>query len=521
MLLATAGLVLLIASTNVAGMLLARASERRREVAVRMAIGAGRLRVVRQFVVESVALFMVGGAAGVLLTVWLVSLIASFEPPVPARIALEFGVDWRVLAFACGLALLTGVLAGLAPAVQTSRAAVVPGLRDGSAGGGRRTRLRGGFVVVQLAMSLLLVVAAGLFARTLQHALASDVGFNPDGVVVAGIDPGAHGYDAERAQRLRRELLDRVRAVPGVEAAAFAVWAPMGGNVWTTQVSGDEPSGTPVSANVATIGSGYVETLQMPVVAGRTFSLSDLPGTPPVALVNQTLARQLFGDAAPLGRAVVMGKERVEVVGVLADGRYENYTEAQAAVLYLPLDQRPASSATLHVRGRMEPSATLAAVRGELAVLDPNMALQQAMPLSQLIGLTLFPQRVAAIAMGTFGLVGLLLAAIGVYGLLAFHVGSRTREIGIRIALGAPVAGVIRLVLGYSLRLTLIGTAMGLLGAFALTRLLASLLYGVTPLDPLTFALAALLLLMTALLASYLPARRATRVDPTVALRAE
>jgi predicted permease len=521
MLLATAGLVLLIASTNVAGMLLARASERRREVAVRMAIGAGRLRVIRQFVVESVALFLLGGAGGVLLTVWLVSLISSFEPPVPARIALDFGVEWRVLAFACGLALLTGVLAGLAPAVQTSRAAVVPGLREGSAGGGRRTRLRGGFVVVQLAMSLLLVVAAGLFARTLQHALASDVGFNPDGVVVASVDPASHGYDTERAQRLRAELLDRVRAIPGVEAAAFAVWAPMGGNNWTTQVRRDEASATPVSVNVATIGSGYVETLQMPVVAGRAFSPSDLPGTPPVALVNQTLARQLFGDAAPLGRAIVMGTDRVEIVGVLADGKYESYTEAQAAVLYLPLDQRPVSSGMLHVRGRMEPGATLAAVRRELAALDPNMALEQAMPLSQLIGLTLLPQRIAAIAMGTFGIVGLLLAAIGIYGLLAFHVGSRTREIGIRMALGAPVADVIRLVLRYSLRLTLMGTAVGLLAAFAATRLLASLLYGVTPLDPVTFALAALLLVLTALLASYVPARRAARVDPTVALRAE
>jgi predicted permease len=521
MLLATAGLVLLIASTNVAGMLLARASERRREVAVRMAIGAGRLRVVRQFVVESVVLFLAGGAAGVLITVWLVSLISAFEPPVPARIALEFGVDWRVLAFACGVALLSGILAGLAPAVQTSRAAVVAGLRDGSAGGGRRTRLRGGFVVVQLALSLLLVVAAGLFVRTLQHALASDVGFNPDGVVVAGIDPGAHGYDTERAQRLRRQLLDRVRAVPGVEAAAFAVWAPMGGNVWTTQVRGDEEFDTPITANIATIGSGYVETLQMALVGGRTFLPSDLPGTPPVALVNQTLARQMFGATTPLGQAVRMGKERLEVVGVLADGKYENYTETQAPVLYLSLDQRPANSATVHVRGRMEPSATLTAVRRELTALDPNMALQQAMPLSRLIGLTLFPQRIAAIAMGTFGLVGLLLAAIGVYGLLAFHVTSRTREIGIRVALGAPVAGVIRLVLRYSLRLTLIGTAAGLLAAFALTRLLASLLYGVTPLDPITFALAALLLLATALVASYVPARRAARVDPTVALRAE
>jgi predicted permease len=521
MLLATAGLVLLIAATNVAGMLLARASERRREVAIRMAIGAGRLRVIRQLVVESLVLFLVGGAAGVLLTAWLVSLVAGFEPPLPARIALEFGVDLRVLAFACGVALVTGLLAGLAPAAQASRAAVLPGLRDGAGSGSGRTRLRGAFVVVQLALSLLLVVAAGLFARTLQHALAADIGFNPDGVVVARISPAAHGYDGERARVLQHELLQRVRALPEVEAAGFAVWAAMGGNEWTSQIRSADGDGEPVATAIATIGNGYVETLQMPLVAGRTFTAADRPGAAPVVLINQTLARQLWGEAMPLGRSLRMGKQTFEVAGVIGDGKYEMYTESQRGVLYLPLDQQPAGSATLHVRGRAAPGATLAAVRRELAALDPNMALEQAMPLSRLIGLTLFPQRVAAVAMGTFGLVGLLLAAIGVYGLLAFHVTSRTREIGIRMALGAPIVGVIRLVLRYSLRLTLIGTAVGLLAAFAATRLLASLLYGVTPLDPLTFIAAPLLLLGMALLASYLPARRAARVDPTVALRSE
>jgi predicted permease len=521
MLLATAGLVLLIAATNVAGMLLARASERRREVAIRMAIGAGRLRVIRQLVVESLVLFLAGGAAGVLLTTWLAALISAFEPPIPTRVALEFGVDLRVLAFACGVTLVTGLLAGLAPAAQTSRAVVLPGLREGSRAGTHRTRLRGAFVVVQLALSLLLVVAAGLFARTLQHALASDIGFNPDGVVVARINPAAHGYDGERARVLQHDLLERVRALPEVEAAGFAVWAAMGGNEWTSQIRSADGDGEPVATAIATIGNGYVETLQMPLVAGRTFGPADRPGATPVALVNQTLARQLWGEAMPLGRAIRMGKETFEVAGVIGDGKYEMYTESQRAVLYLPFDQQPAGSATLHVRGRVEPAATLAAVRRELAALDPNMALEQAMPLSRLIGLTLFPQRVAALAMGTFGLVGLLLAAIGVYGLLAFHVTARTREIGIRLALGAPIAGVIGLVLRYSLRLVLAGTALGLFGAVALTRLLASLLYGLTPLDPVTFAAAPLLLLAVALLASYLPARRATRVDPTVALRAE
>jgi len=290
MLLATAGLVLLIASTNVAGMLLARAAERRREIAVRMMIGAGRGRIVRQLLVESVLLFLVGGGAGVLLTAWLVSALSAFQPPLPTRVVLNFGVDARVLVFACAVALLTGLAAGLAPALQTTRQRLAPGLREGSqTGATRRSRLRGAFVVVQLALSLLLVITAGLFGRTLQKALASDIGFNPEGVVVAGLNPGAHGYDDERTRVFREALLDRVRSVPGVEGAAFAVWAPMGGNEWIASIRREEAPGVsedPITASVSTVGAGYIETLQVPMVAGRPFTAADGPHAPRVALVN-------------------------------------------------------------------------------------------------------------------------------------------------------------------------------------------------------------------------------------------
>jgi predicted permease len=526
MLLGTAGLVLLISSTNVAGMLLARASARRREIAVRMAVGANRARLVRQLLVESVLLFLLGGGAGVLLTAWLVSLISSLQPPVPVRVALEFGVDWRVLLFACGLALVTGLLAGLAPALQTTKARLVPGLRDGTAGAGtRRTRLRSAFVVAQLALSLLLVVAAGLFGRTMQKALASDLGFDPEGVVVAGINPGAHSYDQSRTRLLQTALLDRVRSAPGVEAAAFAVWAPMAGNDWQGNVRRDEPGADAadagVTTSIATIGAGYIEALRMPLVAGRSFTDADRPGAPLVAIVNQTLARRLWPDASPLGGRLRMGESTFDVIGVAADGKYEAYTEAQRPMLYLAFEQRPAASATLHVRSHLDGAAALALVRRELATLDPNIALEQAMPLSTLIGFTLFPQRMAATVIGIFGATGLLLAAIGLYGVLAFQVSSRTREIGIRMALGAPITAVIRTVMRDSLRLVLVGTALGLVGALLLTPLLGSLLYGITSTDPITFVGGPLLLIFVALAASYLPARRATRVDPTIALQAE
>ena len=526
MLFVTAALVLTIASTNVGGMLLARAEQRRREIAVRLAVGAGRLRLVRQLVTESLVLFLAGGALGVLLSSWLVRLASAFPLPIPARVELELGIDLRVLAFSAAAALVAGVVFGLAPALQATRGDVVAGLRDGGRGQAvRRTRLRSALVVAQLAMSLLLLVTAGLFARTLQNALAAEIGFNPDGVVVAGIDLAPHGYDEPRARRLQAQLLERVRALPGVTAAAYAVWPPMGGNSWTQTVEpGDPPAnaaGEAVVASLGTVGAGYFETLEVPLVAGRGFAAADGPGATPVVVVDETLARRLWPGASPLGRHLEVADESREVIGVARSGKYESYTEEERAFAYLPLEQCPTASATLHVRSRMDDGATLAAIRRELAALDPNLALEQAMPLPTLIGFSIFPQRLAAMLIGAFGLTGLLLAAIGLYGILAYQVSARTREIGIRMALGARAAGVVRLVVGGSLRLLLIGTALGLAAAFGVTRLLAGLLFGVTATDPATFVAVSTLLAGVALLASWLPARRATRVDPMIALRAE
>jgi predicted permease len=526
MLLVTAGIVLAIASTNVGGMLLSRGAGRRREVAVRLAVGASRGRLVRLFLTESILLFALGGAAAVLLTVWLVGVASAVTLPIPIPVDLELRVDWRVLTFCVVVALGTGVAFGLAPALQATRPDLVADLKDGARGqSAHRTRLRSSFVVLQLALSVILLITAALFVRTLQQALAADIGFDPHGVVVGGINLDPHGYDETRGAAFTAELLDRARALPEVEAAAYAVWAPMGGNNSRSTVrpaEAAEGSDTPgITTDLGTVGSGYFEALRIPVVAGRGFTTADRPGAPAAAVINQRLAERLWPGQNPLGRSVRMGGETMEVVGVTGTGKYESYTEDPRGFLYRPLEQSYSGSVTLHVRSRSDAASTLAALRRELAAMDPNVALEQGMPLASLIGFSIFPQRLAAMMIGVFGLAGLLLAAIGLYGILAYQVGARTREIGIRMALGARAESVVGMVMRSSFRLVMIGTAIGLTVAFAATRLLAGLLFGVTPTDPVSFVGVPLLLCSIALLASYLPARRAARVDPAVALRAE
>ncbi|HEX2189802.1 MAG TPA: ADOP family duplicated permease, partial [Longimicrobiaceae bacterium] len=526
MLLATAGLVLLIACTNVAGMLMARAAARRRETAVRLAIGAGRGRLVRQLVTESVLLFLVGGAAGLLLALWLTEAAAAFQPALPMRFALDLGMDGRVLGFALLVTLATGVLFGLLPALQATRPDLVPALKDGGqARHAGRTRLRSGLVAAQIAMSLLLLVTAGLFVRTLQSALAVDPGFDADGVAVAQVSLTPHGYDEAGARELYGRLLDRLAAAPEVESAGLAQFAPMSGNVISTTVElparpgGAEGATTTVDLGI--VDPGYFGALRIPLVAGRGFTAADREGATPAAVVNQTLAARFWPGQSPIGRQIRVNGVSREVVGVARDGKYERYGEEEVAYAYLPFAQVGGTEMTVHVRARGEPAAALAALRRELRALDPDVALGLPSGLAALIDLSLFPQRVAATLIGAFGLLGLLLAAVGLYGVLAYHVAQRTREIGVRMALGARAADVVRMVARQGLALVGAGIAAGLLLALAATRLLAGFLYGVGASDPATFAGVTLLLAAVALPAAYLPARRATRVDPMIALRSE
>jgi len=528
---AVVGLVLLIACANVAGMALARSATRRKEVAIRLAVGARRSRIVRQLVTESVLLFLIGGAAGVLLAAWLADMLMAFKPPTPFPVELNFGLDWRVLVYALGLSLVTGVVFGLAPALQASRPDVIPSLKDESGGGFRRSRLLNVFVAGQIAVSLVLLVCTGLFLRSLQNARSMDPGFNPDGVQLVGLDLRIQGYDEARGRRFYAELLERLRAAPGVESVTLARMIPLdGGNMeYGINVEGREPPEGRRSFSVDTnvVGSDYFKTLGIPVVRGRDFGPRDVKEAPRVAVINETMARHYWPNEDAVGRRFFIGSFSngvpVEVVGVAKDGKYRTLGEDPRPYLYLSAEQDYGAYLTLHVRPRSAETAAdaLAAVRRETAALDPNLPLLDVMPMTEAIGTSLLPIRMAATVAGVLGVVGLVLAGVGIFGVVSFSVVQRTREIGVRMALGAQTRDVLRLVIWQGMRLALAGVGVGLLLAVALSRVLAGLLYGVSPTDVSVFAGVSLLLAVAAFAASYIPARRATKVDPMVALRYE
>ncbi len=530
-LMAVVGFVLLIACANVAGMTLARSAARRKELAIRLAMGAGRGRIMRQLLTESVLLFLVGGGAGLLLAVWLTDLLMSFKPPTPFSIELDLGLDARVLAFTFFTSLVTGVVFGLAPALQASRPDVLPALKDEGAGciAARRTRLLNAFVVGQIAVSLVLLVSTGLFLRSLQNARTLDPGFEPEGVQTAGFDVRIQGYDEARGRRFFEELTGRVSALPGARAVSLVRNVTLGGGNMETRVrvEGREPPdgrgsfGT--DFNVVT--PNYFATLGIPLVRGRDFNASDREGSPLVAVVNETFARRFWPGEDPLWKRFRFSQEGepVEIVGVARDGKYRSLGEDPTSYLYLPFAQNYQTQMTLHVRAASpeEGAGLLAAVRREVAAMDASIPLLDAMPLTDAISTSLLPIRMAATLAGLFGLAGLLLAGVGIFGVVSFSVAQRTREIGIRVALGAQGRDVLRLVIRQGMMLALVGVAVGLAAAFAVSRLTSSLLYGVSPSDPATFAGVALLLAAVAFVACYVPARRATKVDPMVALRYE
>lgn len=526
LLMATAGLVLLIASVNVAGMLLARAAARPREIAIRLAVGAQRGRLITQFLAEGLLLFLLGGAGGILLAVWVSRLLTAFSPLLTERTRLDLSLDLRVLAFTLLVSLATGVGFSLVPALQASRPALVPSLKSASAVGGRkRSRLRNGFVIGQIAASLLLLVVAGLFVRALRTAVTSDPGFDPDGVVIASVDLSPYGYGEERGREFYRQLVERVGALPGVSAAAVGSAPPLNSDysVQLLRVPGYQPppNSPPSEADYEVVSPGYFAALGIPVTAGRTFAETDASGSPPVVVINQAMARRFWPRESPIGKRIGVGRQEVEVVGVAGNTVHERLGEAPHLHLYFPFAQRYRPQMALHVRAAGETAPVIAAVRREVQALDRNVPLQGLMPLSQRLDTSLLPQRLAVTLIGTFGMLGLVLAAVGLYGIVAYSVSQRTYEIGVRLALGARPGDVLRMVVRQGLKLTLIGMGVGLALALLATQLLARLLYGVSPTDLVTFLGVSLLLVGTALLASYLPARRAARISPMLALRAE
>jgi predicted permease len=522
-------LVLLIACANIAGLLVARAAVRRRETAIRQALGATRGRLVRQWLTESVLLGVIGGAFGLLLALWANDLLTSYAGGTPLA-SLDLRLDYRVLAFTLAVSVATGIVFGLAPALQASRLDILTTLKTEDAlarSGARRSRLRSAFVTAQVALSALLLVCAGLFIRSLQNAHTIDPGFRVERALTATVDLGLLRYKEPEGSNFYRELLSRVEAQPGVERASLVRFAQLGTSFAQSQVvaegKGSEGyEGTSTGFNL--VGPRYFETMGTQLVRGRDFTDADREGSPQVAVVNETLAAMLWPGEDPLGKRLSFEGAHgpfLEVVGVARDGKYRSLGDRERPYVYSPVFQSYRPKMTLVVRTAGEPTALAGAVREQLRALDPNLPVAEVRTLGEQFDLSLLPARMAAWSLGGFGLLALLLAAMGVYGVVSYSVAQRTREIGVRVALGAGTRDVLRLVLGEGFSVVGLGLGLGLGLAFAATRLFQSFLYGVGATDPLTFVGVPALLGAIALAAGYLPARRATKVDPAVALRHE
>jgi predicted permease len=520
--------VLLIACANIANLLLSKAVGRRREIAVRLSLGASRARIARQLLVESLLLAILGGAAGLLVAWWSAGLLMAFVPPVDIPINLGLRVDGSVVAFTALASLVTGLVFGIVPALHASSPRMTQVLREESgrtSSGATRQRLRNALVVAQVALCLILLVGAGLFLQSLRRAQHLQPGFDPTGVVMASFDVFPLGYDSARGQVFFRQLLDRMRNTPGVERAALARTVPLGfsGNSSSgVEIDGYQPKqDEEVVITYNEVSDGYFETLRIPIVQGRAFTERDEDGAQGVVIVNETMARRYWKDGNPVGRYLSRGKARLQVVGVAKDGKYRSLNESPRPYMYFPLAQSYRSAVKLHVRSNTETGAMLNTIRQAFRELDPDLPVTETMPLAVHLEQAVFAQRIAATLLAIFGALALTLAAVGLYSVMAYAVSQRTHEMGIRLALGASPGELRRMVVASGLKVAAIGLAIGAAGAAAVSQLLTTLLNGVSPTDPLTFAVVLATLTAVAFVAAFLPARRASSVDPIVALRYE
>jgi putative ABC transport system permease protein len=525
---AAVGFVLLIACANVANLLLARAGARRRELAVRAALGAGRLRLARQLLVESAMLALAGGACGLLLASWCTHLLlAGLPESLAAANAHVAGLrlDSTALAFTLGLSLLTTVVFGLAPAWQASRVNLNESLKEGGRGGAqgaRRARLRSWLVVAETALAMVLLAGAGLMVKSFWRLNQTDPGFDPAGVLTAQVDPSGDRYkEFPQVVGFYGQLLERVAAVPGVRHVGIINSLDA-----TMPVSVDEHAPVPPErrpqASTNQVSGDYFRAMGIPLRRGRFFDDRDVKQAPAVVIIDETLARKQFAGEDPVGKHLKVGDTSREIVGVVGATRRYNLGEEPFPRAYLPYRQENWGSMTLVVRAQSgDPTALAPAVRRELAAVDKDQPIHSFKPLEESVAGWVTPQRFTTTLLAGFAALAAALAAVGIYGVMSYTVTQRTHEIGVRVALGARGRDVLRLVVGRGMLLTLAGVGIGLAASLALTRLLKSLLFGVSETDPLTFALVALLMTAVALLACLVPARRATKVDPMVALRYE
>jgi predicted permease len=523
------GLILLIAATNVGSMMLSRASQRGREVAVRIALGAGRVRVIRQLVTESLMLFLLGGAGGVLAAMWVTRMLNAFQLPVEFPMVLNLSPDGSALAFSLVVALAAGVLFGLAPALHGTKVNLTSTLQGGVGGGShRRSRLRNAFVVVQVAGSALLLVGAGLFMRSLSRAQEINTGIDPTNVHLLVSELIEITHPADEAARIYDGILERFSALDNVEAVALVEVPPLTGP-WRTsrytipgrEVAEDED--TP-RTGFTRVTPDYFDVLRISVLRGRRFSDWDIAGAPAVTLINETLARREWPGEDPIGQRIILGgpgSSAFEIIGIVQNGKYRTPGEDPLPMAYIPYAQSHNHPMAIVARVTEGGPDMTSVSREILYSLDPNLIMEVNGPYEDMMGLVMLPHRAGAVVTSALGLLGLLFASLGLYGVLAYTVSQRVREIGIRIALGAKQGTVRALILRDAAKLTGMGLGIGFVVAALITWSLRALLYGVSPVDPLTFGGIAALLVGVALVASYLPARRATQTDPVEALRIE
>jgi predicted permease len=522
---AVVALLLLIACVNVANLFLARARDRRREMAIRLSLGAGRRRIAQQLLTESLLFSVIAGLAGLGLANVATGFLANFRPPIDGPFDMTIDMDLTVLSFTAVVSLAAGLVFGMAPALQATRPEIVADVNGASSGRGGRSRMSSTLVVVQMALSLLLLMTSGLFLRSLESATEIDPGFvEPSHLVMASVDPGLQGYDAPSAREFWDRMLEEIGALPEVSSVALAWTVPLGLNRSdrSVEIPGYEfAEGERSSLNYSYVGEGYFETMGIGLVEGRTFSRLDDAEAPPIIIVNQRFAERFWPGQSALGKVVSTAGADREVVGVVETGKYVSLGEEPTEFMYISNRERFQSDLTVVARTPGDPGTVLQSIQEIVRAADTDMPVYDVRTMEDHMGIALLPARLGGTVLGVFGLLGLTLAAVGIYGVMAYSVSQRRRELGIRVAVGADRRTVLRLVLGEGLRLALIGTVIGVAAAFGAAQLVKGLLYNVSAMDPVAFTGVPALLVGVAAFAVYWPARKAATVDPMKVLNTE